>query len=150
MDDYDVFLNHRGPDVKGGFVAHLHDALHSAGLNPFLDKTSLVKGNPAFKSIDAALEVAKVHIAVVSRGYAESKHCLSELAAMMRSGKPVIPVLYNVEPAELRRVEKGPFAAAFKKHKSREPLETVQEWADALCKLAGITAFVFRLSDYKG
>ncbi|KAG0576009.1 hypothetical protein KC19_5G048200 [Ceratodon purpureus] len=150
MDDYDVFLNHRGPDVKGGFVAHLHDALRSAGLNPFLDKTSLVKGNPAFTSIDAALEVAKVHIAVVSRGYAESKYCLSELAAMMRSGKPVIPVLYNVEPAELRRVEKGPFAAAFKKHKSRETAERVEEWADALCKLADITAFVFRLSDYRG
>ncbi|KAG0615448.1 hypothetical protein M758_5G041800 [Ceratodon purpureus] len=150
MDDYDVFLNHRGPDVKGGFVAHLHDALRSAGLNPFLDKTSLVKGNPAFTSIDAALEVAKVHIAVVSRGYAESKYCLSELAAMMRSGKPVIPVLYNVEPSELRRVEKGPFAAAFKKHKSRETAEQVEEWADALRKLADITAFVFRLSDYRG
>ncbi|KAG0575915.1 hypothetical protein KC19_5G039800 [Ceratodon purpureus] len=150
MDDYDVFLNHRGPDVKGGFIAHLHDALRSAGLNPFLDKTSLVKGNPAFSSIDAALEVASVHVAVVSRGYAESKHCLSELVAMMRSGKPVIPVLYNVEPAELRRVEKGPFAAAFKKHKSRETAERVEEWADALCKLADITAFVFRLSDYRG
>ncbi|KAG0615592.1 hypothetical protein M758_5G053900 [Ceratodon purpureus] len=150
MDDYDVFLNHRGPDVKGGFVAHLRDALRSAGLNPFLDKTSLVKGNPAFISIDAALEVAKVHIAVVSRGYAKSKYCLSELAAMMRSGKPVIPVLYNVEPAELRRVEKGPFAAAFKKHKSRETAELVEEWADALRKLADITAFVFRLSDYRG
>ncbi|KAG0605891.1 hypothetical protein M758_9G096000 [Ceratodon purpureus] len=150
MDDYDVFLNHRGPDVKGGFVAHLRDALCSAGLNPFLDKTSLVKGNQAFTSIDAALAVAKVHVAVVSRGYAESKHCLSELAAMMRSGKPVIPVLYNVEPAELRRVEKGPFAAAFKKHKSRETTERVEEWADALRKLADITAFVFRLSDYRG
>ncbi|KAG0616699.1 hypothetical protein M758_5G135300 [Ceratodon purpureus] len=150
MDDYDVFLNHRGPDVKGGFVAHLHDALRSTGLNPFLDKTSLVKENPAFTSIDDALEVAKVHIAVVSRGYAESKYCLSELAAMMRSGKPVIPVLYNVEPAELRRVEKGPFAAAFQKHKSRETAERVEEWADALRKLADITALVFRLSDYKG
>ncbi|KAG0562624.1 hypothetical protein KC19_9G160500 [Ceratodon purpureus] len=150
MDDYDVFLNHRGPDVKGGFVAHLRDALCSAGLNPFLDKTSLVKGNQAFTSIDAALAVAKVHVAVVSRGYAESKYCLSELAAMMRSGKPVIPVLYNVEPVELRRVEKGPFAAAFKKHKSRETAERVEEWADALRKLADITAFVFRLSDYRG
>ncbi|KAG0576081.1 hypothetical protein KC19_5G054000 [Ceratodon purpureus] len=150
MDDYDVFLNHRGPDVKGGFIAHLRDALRLAGLNPFLDKTSLVKGNQALKSIDDALKVAKVHIAVVSRRYAESKYCLSELAAMMRSGKPVIPVLYNVEPAELRRVEKGSFAAAFKKHKSRETAERVEEWADALRKLADITAFVFRLSDYKG
>lgn len=48
MDDYDVFLNHRGPDVK---VAHLEDALRLIGLNLFLYKKSLVKGNPAFKSI---------------------------------------------------------------------------------------------------
>ncbi|KAG0615586.1 hypothetical protein M758_5G053300 [Ceratodon purpureus] len=150
MDDYDVFLNHRGPDVKGDFIAHLRDALRSAGLNPFLDKTSLVKGNPASTSIDAALEVARVHVAVVSRGYAESEYCLSELVAMMRSGKPVIPVLYNVEPAELWQLEKGPFAAAFEMHKSRETAERVEEWADALRKLADITAFVFRLSDYKG
>jgi hypothetical protein len=49
MDDYDVFLNHWGPDVKGGFVAHLDEALRFAGLNPFLDKNSLVKGEPAFR-----------------------------------------------------------------------------------------------------
>ncbi|KAG0615516.1 hypothetical protein M758_5G047700 [Ceratodon purpureus] len=147
-DDYDVFLNHRGPDVKGGFIAHLHDALQSAGLNPFLDKKSLFKGNHAFEAIDAALKVARVHVAVVSMGYAESKHCLSELAAMMSSGKPVIPVFYDVEPADLRRVEMGPFAAAFEKHKSREPAEQVQEWADALHKVADITGFC--LSEYNG
>ncbi|KAG0564626.1 hypothetical protein KC19_8G126300 [Ceratodon purpureus] len=49
--DYDVFLNHRGPDVKAGFVAHLDEALRAAGLNPFLDKASLRKGDPAFTSM---------------------------------------------------------------------------------------------------
>ena len=150
MDDYDVFLNHRGPDVKAGFMAHLEEALRRAGLNPFLDKTSLKKGKHAFRAIDRALEVARVHVAVVSRRYAESKHCLSELVAMLGSGKPVIPVLYDVEPAELRRVEGGVFGAAFKKYRSRETQERVPEWADALCKLADITAFVFRSSDYQG
>lgn len=42
------------PDVKGAFVAHLHEALRSAGLNPFLDKISLRKGVSAFRSIDDA------------------------------------------------------------------------------------------------
>jgi hypothetical protein len=148
--DYDVFLNHRGPDVKAGFVAHLDEALRAAGLNPFLDKASLRKGDAAFRSIDDALEVAKVHVAVVSKGYAESKYCLSELVAMMRSSKPVIPVFYDVEPAQLRRVENGPFAAAFEKHQARESAEQVEEWREALRQLADITGFCFRLSDCEG
>lgn len=150
MADYDVFLNHYGRDVKSGFVAHLDDALRRSGLNPFLDKKSLVKGSLAFTSIDNALEVAKVHVAVVSKGYAKSKYCLNELVAMMRSGKPVIPIFYDVEPTHLRWVEKGPFAIAFQKHKSRESLEVVAEWEDALRKLADITGFCFCFSDYNG
>ncbi len=41
---FDVFLNHRGPDVKGGFASHLHQALQEAGCRPFLDKPALKKG----------------------------------------------------------------------------------------------------------
>ncbi|KAG0607709.1 hypothetical protein M758_8G048500 [Ceratodon purpureus] len=148
--DYDVFLNHRGPDVKAGFISHLDEALRTAGLNPFLDKASLKKGHPAFRSINDALEVAKIHVAVVSKGYAESKYCLTELVAMMRSGKPVIPVFYDVEPVDLRWVENGPFAKAFEKHKLKKTPEQVEEWRDALLKLAEITGICFRLSDYKG
>ncbi|KAG0605590.1 hypothetical protein M758_9G071300 [Ceratodon purpureus] len=148
--DYDVFLNHCGPDVKAGFMSHLDEALRTAGFNPFLDKTSLWKGHPASRSINDALEVAKIHVAVVSKGYAESKYCLNELVVMMRSGKPVIPVFYDVEPTDLRWVENGPFAAAFEKHKCKRTPEQVEEWRDALLKLADITAFCFHLSDHKG
>ncbi|KAG0557244.1 hypothetical protein KC19_11G113000 [Ceratodon purpureus] len=148
--DYDVFLNHRGPDVKAGFVAHLDEALRDAGLNPFLDKASLRKGDPASRSINDALEVAKIHVAVVSKGYAESKYCLSELVDMLRSGKPVIPVYYEVEPAHLRWVENGPFKEAFEKHQSKRSPEQVEKWRDALRKLAGITGFCYCPSDYKG
>ncbi|KAG0610829.1 hypothetical protein M758_7G095000 [Ceratodon purpureus] len=148
--DYDVFLNHRGPDVKTRFVAHLDEALRAAGLNSFLDKESLRKGDSALASIDAALKVAKVHVAVVSKGYAESKYCLSELVDILRSGKPVIPVYYEVEPQELRWVENGPFAVAFEKHKCKRPPEQVQEWTLALRRLADITGFCFRSSGYSG
>ena len=106
------------------------------------------EGQPALKSIDQALAMAKVHVAVVSRGYAESKYCLNELVAMVRSGKPVVPVFYDVEPVDLRWVEDGPFAKAFENHKSKgRSKKKVQEWRDALVALAGITGF--RLADYK-
>ena len=148
MNDFDVFLNHRGPDVKSTFVAHLEDALICAGFRPFLDARSLMKGDPACKSIDQALDMAKVHVAVVSRGYAESKYCLNELVAMMRSGKPVVPVFYDVEPVDLRWVENGVFADALEKHKSKgRSRKKVQEWTDALGALAEITGF--KLADYK-
>jgi hypothetical protein len=99
-----------------------------------------MKGNPALESIDQALDMAKVHVAVVSRGYAESKYCLNELVAMMRSCKPVVPVFYDVEPKNLRWVENGPFAEAFEKHKlKRRTQQKLQEWRDALGALAGVT-----------
>ncbi|KAG0565948.1 hypothetical protein KC19_7G026000 [Ceratodon purpureus] len=147
-ENFDVFLNHRGPDVKATFVAHLEDALRCAGFRPFLDARSLMKGNPALKSIDQALDAAKVHVAVVSKRYAESKYCLNELVAMMRSGKPVIPVFYDVEPVGLRWVENGSFAEAFLKHKSKgRTQKKLQEWTDALRALADITGFC--LADFK-
>ncbi|KAG0582798.1 hypothetical protein KC19_3G086800 [Ceratodon purpureus] len=147
MDDFDVFLNHRGPDVKNTFIAHLEEALRFAGFRPFLDARSLMKGNPALQSIDEALDTAKVHVAVVSKRYAESKYCLNELVAMVRSGKPVVPVFYDVEPVDLRWVEKGPFGEAFEKHKARGRTEKkLQEWRDALKALAELTGF--RLADY--
>ncbi|KAG0623115.1 hypothetical protein M758_3G149500 [Ceratodon purpureus] len=147
-ENFDVFLNHRGPDVKATFVAHLEDALRCAGFRPFVDARSLMKGNPALKSVDQALDAAKVHVAVVSKRYAESKYCLNELVAMMRSGKSVIPVFYDVEPVDLRWVENGSFAEAFLKHKSKgRTQKKLQEWTDALRALADITGFC--LADYK-
>lgn len=68
MGDFDVFLNHRGRDVKGGFISHLDEALKSAGLKPFLDKKSILKGFHAFRSIDEALEKAIIHVALSQEG----------------------------------------------------------------------------------
>lgn len=68
LKKYDVFLNHRGPDVKQTFVAHLYEALCTAGFHPFLDVKSLVKGQHAFNSIDEALCSVRVHIAVCFQG----------------------------------------------------------------------------------
>ena len=80
---YDVFLNHRGPDLKKTFVSHLNKALRLAGCEAFLDAKALVKGQHAFNSINEALSGVVVHVAIFSRRYAESKYCLNELCDML-------------------------------------------------------------------
>jgi hypothetical protein len=58
---FDVFLNHRGPEVKKTFVSHLDAALRRVGRDPFLDAESLVQGHHAFDSINHALGGVQVH-----------------------------------------------------------------------------------------
>jgi hypothetical protein len=128
LGKYDVFLNHRGPDVKDTFVAHLNDALCAAGFHPFLDAKSLIKGEHAYKSINEALSGVGVHVAIFSKGYAESKYCLDELHDMLESGKLILPVFYGVEVEHLCRPYDGPFAAGLRQHKRRGRHQDVERW----------------------
>ena len=148
LGHYDVFLNHRGPDVKCSFVSHLYDLLRERGCNPFLDAKSLIKGNHALNSINEALHGVRVHLAIFSKGYAESKYCLNELSDMMKSPEKVIPVFFQgVEPEHLRRIENGPFADAFKTHLGKDRDEDVKRWKIALLGASNLTGF--RHSQYK-
>ncbi|CAN5970163.1 unnamed protein product [Sphagnum jensenii] len=145
---YDVFLNHRGPDVKDTFVAHLNDALCAAGFHPFLDAKSLIKGKHPYNSINQALSGVGVHVAIFSKGYAESKYCLDELHDMLESGKLILPVFYGVEVEHLCRPYDGPFAAGLRKHKKRGRHQDVERWETALAKVADLQGF--RLAEFNG
>ncbi|CAM6017563.1 unnamed protein product, partial [Sphagnum balticum] len=146
---FDVFLNHRGPDVKGGFASHLHQALEEAGCRPFLDKPSLEKGQHGQKKIDEALRRASVHVAIFSKKYADSEYCLDELCAMLESKKCIIPVFYDVSPSVLRcEAEDGPYNKAFLETHGRRSAKKLKKWKDALCTAADINGF--KLDDYNG
>ncbi len=145
---YDVFLNYRGPDVKRTFVAHLYDALCAAGFHPFLDKESLIIGEPSGKAMKEALSRADVHVPIFSKGYAESRHCLQELHDMLESGKLIIPVFYDVEVAHLSRPYNGPFAEGLCQHKKRGRHQDVERWETALAKVADLQGF--RLAECYG
>jgi hypothetical protein len=140
---FDVFLNHRGPEVKKTFVSHLDAALRRVGHDPFLDAESLVQGHHAFDSINHALGGVQVHVAIFSPRYAESKYCLNELCNMLASKKPLVPVFYNVEPENLRwpENEKGTFAKAFIHHMERGRKQDVERWKGALKEVANIIEF---------
>jgi hypothetical protein len=145
---YDVFLNHRGPDVKHTFVAHLYDALCAAGFHPFLDKESLIMGEPSGKSMKEAISGAGVHVAIFSKRYAESEHCLDELHDMLESGKLILPVFFSVEVAHVRHPYGGPFAAGLRRHKKRGRHQDVERWETALAKVADFQGF--RLAEFNG
>ncbi len=142
---FDVFLNHRGPDLKGGFASHLRQALQEARCRPFLDKPSLEKGQNGQKKIYEALGCASVHVAIFSEHYADSDYCLDELCAMLESEKLIIPVFYDVSPSVLRCEDPdGPYTKALKKRSASE----VKKWKDALRMAAELNGF--KLDDYNG
>jgi hypothetical protein len=143
---FDVFLNHRGPDVKRSFVAHLHQALQEARYRPFLDMESFEKGQDGQKKIYEALRCASVHVAIFSKHYAESDYCLDELCAMLESEKLIIPVFYDVSPSVLRCEDPdGPYTKALEIHGTRSASE-VKKWRDTLCMAAKLNGF--KLDDY--
>jgi hypothetical protein len=141
LQEYDVFVSHRGPNVNMTFVSHLYEALCTAGFHPCLDAKSFVKDKHAFNSINKALSGVRIHVAVFSKCYAESKYCLNELCDMLQSGKVILPVYLDVEPEHLRTPHQGPFAAAFRKHSERGRIDDIKKWEKALLDVADITGY---------
>jgi hypothetical protein len=97
---YDVFLSHRGPDVKKHFCTFLHEALERAGVHVFLDEKDLKPGDEAWPTMKDALQDAHIKLPVLSKGYIESQWCLDELVMMMSQPeesrqKNVMPVFYG-------------------------------------------------------
>ena len=95
---YDIFLSHRGPDVKRHFCAFLEEALKRAGVRTFVDQSDLVMGDNAWDTMQLALQTAELVMPVFSSGYVQSAWCLDELELMMRSPANVMPVFYDTWP----------------------------------------------------
>eukprot|EP01018_Ginkgo_biloba_P033430 Gb_00186 [translate_table: standard] len=147
--NFDVFINHRGKDVKDTLASHIYDLLQFHGVRAFLDREELPTGEEFPDAITEAIQSSSVHIAIFSPHYAESYWCLRELALMLKTpNATIIPVFYNVTPEELRWA-KGAFAAAtFDKHYQRCSREMVDEWKAALHEVSNISGSSH--SDLKG
>ena len=95
---YDVFLSHRGPDVKRHFVAFLEEALKRAGVHTFVDQSDLQLGDAAWATMQHALLNAELVMPVFSSGYVESTCCLDELYLATRNPANVLPIFYGIWP----------------------------------------------------
>jgi len=131
---YDVFINHRGLDVKHTLAATLYNTFTGMGLRVFLDSEELELGDFLPAEIEDAMRSASLHIAVFSLNYAQSPWCLAELSFMLKTGNHIVPVFYHVQPHDVRYAEKGVYADAFSHHKKkrRYTSEKLQEWKNAL------------------
>ncbi|GLJ34572.1 hypothetical protein SUGI_0695370 [Cryptomeria japonica] len=79
---YDVFINHRGSDSKQTLPLPLYESLEELGIRAFLDKEEMELGQSFPSAIETAINSVLVHIAIISKRYAESPWCLEELVLM--------------------------------------------------------------------
>ncbi|KAH9288997.1 hypothetical protein KI387_033114 [Taxus chinensis] len=132
----DVFINHRGCDVKGTLATTIYHTLNRMGFRVFLDVEMIELGAFLPITIQEAMRTSLLHIAIFSPSYAQSPWCLAELTYMLKTGATVIPVFYHVQPVDLRWVAqgKGIYAEAFSVHeqKGRYSLENLEQWKMAL------------------
>lgn len=143
---YQVFINHRGTDVKGSLASLIYNRLAQHKLRVFLDQKEMPYGFDFATAIERAIGSASVDIVLFSERYAESTRCLHELCLILRSShkRTIIPVFSDVEPTDLRYIERGCYAQAFRKHETRQLKEKVKEWKQALKKAADISGFAFK------
>lgn len=154
--DYDVFINHRGPDVKKTLASHLYHGLVECGLRVFLDIEEMHEGDSLTSQIEGAIRTAFVHIAIFSGTYAKSRWCLDELVLMLESGRIIIPVFHNVKPSELT-LKNGKYDEHLRElekeideGKLRYDPATIGEWKKALSDVDKYTAFGFDLEQFDG
>ncbi|GLJ39020.1 hypothetical protein SUGI_0795420 [Cryptomeria japonica] len=139
---YDVFINHRGPDVKTTLARQLYDSLQQAGIQGYLDDPETELGDYFPSAIKNAISSATVHIAILSPRYAESAWCLAELVLMFQTRARIIPLFYHVQPSDFRYIKNG-VADAFSKHeeKGRYPRHDIQQWKECLQNVSGIKGY---------
>ena len=131
---YDVFINHRGPDVKRTLATAIYKMLTQMGLTVFLDSEELAWGGHFPSVLEQVIKSTWLNIAIFSEDYATSKWCLRELSLISgREGSIFVPIFYHVWPYEIRN-GKGSYGEAFGRHqdKGRHNPEKLEEWMEAL------------------
>ena len=143
--EYDVFISFRGSDTRKKFTSHLYEALKRNGITTFRDDESLERGEFISPELMRAIEESRLAVVILSKNYASSSWCLTELAKIMCMDKKkltVLPVFYDVDPSDVRKL-RGTFAEAFAKHLN-DNNENVQTWKDVVTKVAGISGWDLR------
>ncbi|RYQ91869.1 hypothetical protein Ahy_B09g097912 [Arachis hypogaea] len=156
----DVFVSFRGEDTRTNFTSHLYSALSRNGIKAYMDDEGLEKGRDVWPSLSQAIEDSHVAIVVFSKNYASSRWCLEELVKVLecrkKMGQVVIPVFYEVDPAEIRN-QRGVYGEAIAEHERgllgdksvEEVKKIVSAWKDALMEAANISGRDTRSREYK-
>ncbi|KAF5454486.1 hypothetical protein F2P56_024146 [Juglans regia] len=147
---HDVFLNFHGEDTRKSFTDHLYTTLENKGIIAFKDDEKLERGKNISQELLKAIRESMYAIPIISKNYASSRWCLTELAqiveCMREMGLTILPVFYHVDPSEVRN-QTGAFAEAFARH-FEDPnidMEKMQTWRVALKEVGNISGWHFHL-----
>ncbi|KAM5554813.1 hypothetical protein ABKV19_022967 [Rosa sericea] len=150
---HDVFLNFRGDDSRRTFIGHLYKALEQKALHTFMDSEVLRKGNDLSQLLKA-INDSRLSILVLSENYASSTWCLKELVQILKcmdmQKQIVIPIFYQVDPCDVRKLKRS-FAEAFAKHESNSnaaDMEEVESWKSALSRATNLCGWDSRNYEY--
>ncbi|KEH15762.1 disease resistance protein (TIR-NBS-LRR class), partial [Medicago truncatula] len=143
---YDIFLSFRGEDTRRNLTSHLYDALSRKKIETFMDNNELQKGDEISAALIKAIEESHASIVIFSENYASSKWCLNELKKILECKQymeqMVIPVFYNLDPANVRK-QTGSYEQAFEKHKRdlKSNNDKLKNWKAALTEAANLVGW---------
>lgn len=137
---YHVFPSFHGPDVRRGFLSHLHNHFGTKGITTFKDQ-KIQRGHTIGPELVQAIRESRLSIVVLSQNYASSSWCLDELVEILKCkedlGQLVMAIFYNVDPSDVRK-QRGAFGKAFEKTCEWKTEEDKQRWIEALAYVATI------------
>ncbi|AED94720.1 disease resistance protein-like [Arabidopsis thaliana] len=137
---YQVFSSFHGPDVRKGFLSHLHSVFASKGITTFNDQ-KIDRGQTIGPELIQGIREARVSIVVLSKKYASSSWCLDELVEILKCkealGQIVMTVFYEVDPSDVKK-QSGVFGEAFEKTCQGKNEEVKIRWRNALAHVATI------------
>nr|AAN86124.1 TIR-NBS-LRR [Arabidopsis thaliana] len=135
---YQVFSSFHGPDVRKGFLSHLHSLFASKGITTFNDQ-KIERGQTIGPELIQGIREARVSIVVLSKKYASSSWCLDELVEILNCKEAlvqiVMTVFYEVDPSDVKK-QSGEFGKVFEKTCQGKNEEVEQRWRNALADVA--------------
>ncbi|XP_030470076.2 disease resistance protein L6-like [Syzygium oleosum] len=143
--DYEVFLSFRGPDTRNSFTDCLYQDLVHSGIRTFRDAEELRVGKHIGDELHQVIQNSRIYIPVLSKNYANSEWCLSELAQMVKSKRSlpqrqIFPIFYDVEPSDVK-LKTSTYKRALRQHEKKHGSRTVLEWREALMEVSKLKAW---------
>ncbi|KAL3746473.1 hypothetical protein ACJRO7_015436 [Eucalyptus globulus] len=142
-EEYDVFLSFRGSDTRNGFTSCLYNGLRNAGIRVFYDNEELKVGKKIDGGFSKALDKSQIYIPILSKGYANSKWCLREIAHMVKctstsnGKKEILPIFYDVNTDDVKLKTKL-YKKAMSEHQKKFRSDELKRWEDALLEVASM------------
>ncbi|KAL0692982.1 hypothetical protein Bca4012_060162 [Brassica carinata] len=140
---YQVYLSFSWKDVRQSFVSHLVVAFKHKSISTF-EEDKMVRGKLIGPLLVQAIRESRISIVVLSKRYASSRWLLEELMeitkCMQELGQIVIPILYDVDPMDVRK-QTGEFGRHFKQTSKGKTEDEKQQWQQALIDIEKIAGY---------